>query len=97
MAPPEGDHGERTRLAIKRFLSALDQLEAAMERRAENDQVVENLKEELGVMQDDRGRLAAELDGALHRNNTLGLATGDVRQRLDRVSATIRTILSQYK
>ncbi len=97
MPASETDLDERTRLAIRRFLSAMDQLEAAADRRAENQRVADNLKEELAVMQDDRARLAAELDGALHRNNTLAVASDDVKQRLNNVTATIRAILSQYK
>ena len=56
-----------------------------------------NLQEELAVMRDDRARLAGELDGALARNNTLGLANDDVKQRLDKASAAIRDILAQNK
>ncbi|MDP4594862.1 MAG: DUF4164 domain-containing protein [Beijerinckiaceae bacterium] len=85
----------RTSAALKRFVSALDLLEAALDRHAANVQAVDNLKEELAVMQDDRARLAAELDGALHRNNSLGVTNEQVKQRLDQASATIRAILVQ--
>ncbi len=85
----------RTSAALKRFASALDLLEAALDRHAGNVEAVDNLKEELAVMQDDRARLAAELDGALHRNNGLGATNDQVKQRLDQASATIRAILAQ--
>lgn len=90
MTPPQ-----RTDAALKRLASALDHLEAAFERRAEAAQAQANLQEELAVMQDDRGRLAAELDGALHRNHVLGLANDDVKGRLEQASAAIRDILAQ--
>lgn len=85
----------RTDAAIKRFAQALDLLEAAMDRRAESAQTLANLKEELAVMQDDRARLAAELDGTLKRNNTLALANDDVRARLEKTASVVRTILAQ--
>lgn len=84
----------RTEAALKRFSSALDLLEAALERRAEAAGASANLQEELAVMQDDRARLAAELDGALHRNHVLGLANDDVKGRLEQASAAIRDILA---
>ncbi|MGE3247872.1 MAG: DUF4164 family protein [Beijerinckiaceae bacterium] len=89
MKPPQ-----RTEAALKRFQTALDHLEAAMERRGDTDRTLANLREELAVMQDDRARLAAELDGALKRNHTLGLANDDVRTRLEKTAEAVRAILS---
>lgn len=89
MTPPE-----RTDAALKRFLTALDLLEAATDRGADSAQTLANLKEELAVMQDDRARLAAELDGALKRNNALGLANDEVRTRLEKAAGAVRAILA---
>ena len=86
---------KRTDAALKRFLTALDLLEASMERRAGSAEQLANQQEELAVMQDDRARLAAELDGALKRNNTLGLANDEVRIKLEKACAAIRAILAQ--
>ena len=94
-APTRASAAARTDAAIKRLQSALDFLEAALERHAGTAGASDNLREELAVMQDDRARLAAELDGALHRNHTLGLASDDVEVRLQRASTTIKTILDQ--
>ncbi len=79
--------------ALQRLASALDQLEAAAERRARADAARGDLEEELAIMQDDRSRLAVDLDGALARNRSLSHANAEVQRRLERVSATIRSIL----
>ncbi len=84
---------DRLQDSLKRLASALDHLEAAGERRAVADRVRANLEEELAVMQDDRARLAVELDGALDRMRVLTTANEDVSQRLERASRTIRSVL----
>jgi len=60
---------ERLEAALRRLAAALDKLEAAGERRAKADALRANLEEELAVLQDDRSRLAVELDGAIARSN----------------------------
>lgn len=75
--------------ALKRLAHALESLEAADERRAAANRMRADLEEELGVMQDDRARLAAELDGALARNRTLALANADVAHRLERAETML--------
>ena len=77
-----------------RLTGALDQLEASAMRRSAADAARANLEDELAVMADDRTRLAAELDGALARAQTLGSANAEVAQRLDRAGATVRAILA---
>jgi predicted nucleic acid-binding Zn-ribbon protein len=79
--------------SLKRFASALDHLEAAGERLAIADRVRADLEDELSVMQDDRARLAAELDGALARARALEHANEDVRERVERASASVRAVL----
>ncbi len=81
--------------ALRRLGSAIDHLEAAAARRAEADATRGNLDDELAVMQDDRARLAADLDGALARGRTLAQANGDVGQRLAQASAVVRDILDE--
>jgi chromosome segregation ATPase len=78
--------------ALQRLASALDQLEAAGARRAQADAQRADLEEELSVMQDDRSRLAVELDGALARNRSLQTAHNEVRQRLANVSEAVRSL-----
>ena len=85
---------DRLEAALKRLAAALDQLEAASERRVKADALRANLEEELAVMQDDRSRLAAELDGAMARSGALELANDEVARRLKNASATIKAILA---
>lgn len=87
------DASEQLDRALKRLASALDLLEAAASRRASADAARANLDEELAVMQDDRARLAVDLDSAIARANMLGAANSSVSERLERTSATIRSIL----
>lgn len=84
---------QRTEKALKRFIAALDQIEAAVERRAGNQSQLSNAREELAIMQDDRARLAAELDGALARNQALMLANDEAGQRLEVAKKAIRDVL----
>ena len=79
--------------ALQRLASALDQLEAAAERRQKADAARGDLEEELAVMQDDRSRMAVDLDAALARNKALAHANSEVQRRLTRVSSTIQALL----
>ena len=80
--------------ALKRLAHALESLEAADERRAAAGRVRADLEEELAVMQDDRARLAAELDGALASNRSLSLANADVNARLERAEGMLRELVA---
>jgi len=84
---------ERFESALKRLSAALDQLEASAERRALTDASRANLETELSVMQDDRSRLAVELDGAAARARALEHANAEASRRLERAHATIRDVL----
>ncbi len=81
--------------ALQRLASALDQLEAAAERRQKADAARGDLEEELAVMQDDRSRMAVDLDAALARNKALAHANSEVQRRLTRVSSTIQSLLPE--
>ena len=80
---------------LKRLNAALDQLEAAAHRRAQHAAARANLEEELNILQDDRSRLAVELDGTLARGKSVSLASEEVAKRLARASATIRMVLGE--
>ncbi len=82
--------------ALKRLANALDQLEAACERRLEADAERSNLEEEFAVLQDDRTQLGVELDAAVTRSKSLELANDEVARRLQKASATLRTMLSSH-
>lgn len=85
----------RLELAFKSLFAALDQLEAACERRLKADAERSDLEEELAVLQDDRTRLALELDDARARSRSLELANGEVARRLAKTSSAIRAILAK--
>jgi len=81
--------------ALRTLFVALDRLDAARERRAKADGLRANLEEELAVMQDDRLKLAVELDGAAARARALETANDEVKRRLAHVSAEIRAVLTE--
>ncbi|MGP0059931.1 MAG: DUF4164 family protein [Beijerinckiaceae bacterium] len=83
----------RIEAALKRLAAALDQLEAACERRLEADAERSNLEEEFAVLQDDRTQLGVELDAAVTRSKSLELANDEVARRLQKASATLRAML----
>ena len=82
--------------SLERMRAALDLLEAAVERRVRFDARRVDADEELALMQDDRSRLAVELDGALGQNRALAAATAAAAEILARASAGIEDILRAY-
>ena len=82
--------------ALRRLDAALDHLEAVAERRGHADAARGNIAEELAIMQDDRTRLAVELDGALARGKTLTLAHDEVARRLERARLTIESVIGDF-
>lgn len=81
--------------ALERLAAALDALERAAARRQEAEFASVDLEEELAVMQDDRGRLAIELDAALGRAQAQEQAREEVLRRLERASAGIGAVLGE--
>jgi hypothetical protein len=86
---------ERLDAALRRLAAALERLDAASERRAKADALRANIEDELAVMQDDRSRLAVELDGAIARSRSLELANDEVARRLNGASSVIRGVLAE--
>ena len=84
---------DRLDMPLKRLAAALDHLEAAAERRAENASRRADLEEELAVMQDDRSRLGIELEGVLARARKLEETNALVAEKLATTGATIRSVL----
>jgi len=85
----------RLEASFKRLAVALDNLEAASERRASVDRLRVDQEEALSVMQDDRSRLANELDGALARVRRLDEANGEAMRRLHSAGAALRALLTE--
>ena len=81
--------------ALKRLAAALDQCEAAAQRLGRAGEEKRDLVDTLAVMQDDRGRLAAELDTALTRTQALEDATQEVASRLGHAGGTLRRLLAE--
>ena len=79
--------------ALERLSRALDLLERTAEARLEAESRRAERDEALSVLEDDRSRLAVELDGALARNRALEGAAEDVSRRLEAARATVQGLL----
>lgn len=86
-------HSDKLDAALERLRKALDQLERTVALKLEDDLSSAELEEELAIMQDDRGRLALELDAALARVNALEKARDEVLRRLDSAGAGVAAAL----
>ena len=80
--------------ALARLDTALGLLEAAARRRIESERGRANLETELVLMQDDRSRLAGELDGAAARLGQVENAAREVDRRLERTMAAVEAALA---
>jgi hypothetical protein len=80
--------------AMKRLDMALGLLEASVSRRLEAEKRRGGLETELQLMQDDRARLAVELDGALTRLHRFE-AAADVGRRVRHAIGAVQTVLAQ--
>jgi hypothetical protein len=81
--------------AMKRLDMALGLLEASVSRRLEAEKRRGGLETELQLMQDDRARLAVELDGALTRLHRFEAAADDVGRRVRHAIGVVQTVLAQ--
>src|SRR5215210_8505947 len=80
--------------ALRRLDGAVGQLEAAFSRRLEVERRRGDLETELQIMQDDRARLAVELDSATARLNRTESAARDVGERVQRAVGSIQDVLA---
>lgn len=81
--------------ALRRLDLALGLLEAATARRLDAEHRRGDLETELQIMQDDRARLAVELDGTTARLVQVEAATDDVARRLGRAIGTVQDVLQR--
>ena len=81
--------------SLRRLAAAVDSLERAAERRMRHDQARANVEEEYALMQDDRSRLAVELDAALDRSRALDAASAEADARLARAAQAIGAIIER--
>ncbi|MGL4811281.1 MAG: DUF4164 family protein [Beijerinckiaceae bacterium] len=79
--------------ALARLATAVDSLDSAVRRRKAREAASADAGTELALMQEDRARLAEELDSALDRLNRLDAAAAESAQRIDLAIAQVRTVL----
>jgi D-serine deaminase-like pyridoxal phosphate-dependent protein len=82
---------------VKRLASAVEALEWAADRRMRHDEARATEQEEFALMQDDRSRLAVELDAAVDRSRVLESANNEAAKRLARAAQAIERILGGAK
>jgi len=82
--------------ATKRLTTALDALEAAAERRREVALGREELAAQINALDDDRSRLASDLDTAVSRSRSLESANREISRRLDAAMDSIRSVLEAH-
>ena len=81
--------------ALKRFTSAVEALEWATEVRLRHDEARATTQEEFALMQDDRSRLAVELDAAVDRSRALESANSEAAKRLAHAAQAIERVLGR--
>jgi hypothetical protein len=81
--------------ALDRMRAALDRLDAAVEKRMRHEAKRSDSDEELNLMQDDRARLAVELDGALADTRALVAANAAAGKALARAAEAIESVLAR--
>ena len=81
--------------SLKRLASAVDALEWAADVRMRHDEARATTQEEFALMQDDRSRLAVELDAAVDRSRALESANAEAAKRLTRAAQTIERALGR--
>lgn len=81
--------------ALRRLSNALGGLEVAVDQRVAADAAHSDRDEEFAIMQDDRSRLAVEMDGALARARGLEAAHREALRRLDRADAVVRGLIGE--
>jgi septal ring factor EnvC (AmiA/AmiB activator) len=79
--------------ASNRLTSALDALDAAVERMTDVERSQQGLNAQIHALDADRSRLAAELDATAAQSRELETANREVARRLDGAIETIRSVL----
>ena len=81
--------------AAKRLEVALGLLEAAVRRKLDGERRRGDLETELQIMQDDRARLAVDLDGTVARLSRMETAADEVGRRVTRAIGAIEDVLAR--
>ncbi|TLG75601.1 DUF4164 family protein [Methylocystis sp. B8] len=88
------ENSKRLEAAIAGLQAALSHLERTVADKLEDELSSAELEEELAIMQDDRSRLALDLDAALARQNTLEKGRDEVLRRLENASEGVVAALA---
>ena len=94
---PAHEPDRRLAGAQKRLRAALDGLDAALAHHAERALETADESAEFSAMQEDRSRLAQELDAATARLRAFEAANGEALARVERASAAVRAVLAADK
>ncbi|MBM3550437.1 MAG: DUF4164 family protein [Alphaproteobacteria bacterium] len=89
----DDDNAKRVEADIAELQMAIAQLERAVAGKLEDEASNAELQEELAIMQDDRSRLALDLDAALARQNALEKSRDEVLRRLEAASEGVAAAL----
>jgi D-serine deaminase-like pyridoxal phosphate-dependent protein len=81
--------------SLKRLASAVEALEWATDMRMRHDEARATTQEEFALMQDDRSRLAVELDAAVDRSRALESANAEAAKRLARAAQAVERVLGR--
>ena len=82
-------------MSLKRLGSAVEALEWATDLRVRHEEARATTLEEFALMQDDRSRLAVELDAAVDRSRALESANTEAGKRLARAADAIGRVLGR--
>ncbi len=95
-APEPATPASEARLssARKRLRAALADLDQALSLHAERMQEQADQAAEFSAMQEDRSRLAQEIDAATARLRALETASGEALLRVERAGAAVRAVLA---
>jgi uncharacterized protein Yka (UPF0111/DUF47 family) len=83
--------------AVRRLQAAIALLDANVARRLDSEHGKTDLETELQLMQDDRARLAVELESTATRLNRVEHATDHVERRLHAAIGTIEEVLAHVE
>ena len=86
---------ESLETSLKRLASAVEALEWATDLRMRHDEARATTQEEFALMQDDRSRLAVELDAAVDRSRALESANSEAAKRLAQAAQAIERVLGR--
>ncbi len=89
----DDENAKRVEADIAELQMAIAQLERTVAGKLEDEASNAELQEELAIMQDDRSRLALDLDAALARQNALEKSRDEVLRRLESASEGVAAAL----